>query len=130
MAARAAKTERIIEQSLTPENAITHGSGNVFADLGFEDAEERLAKAQLVQLLGNVIRSTKLSQRRVAEILGIDQPKVSELLRGRTRGYSLERLFAFFKALNQDVLIVVKAHETSAGQKAQLKVCEDRTTYG
>ena len=90
------------------ENSVTPSSGNVFADLGFENPEEMLLKAQLVRQISLAIKEKGLNQYQAAELLGIDQPKVSLLLRGHFRGYSLERLFKYLNALGKDLEIVVK----------------------
>lgn len=71
--------------------------------------EEQLAKAQLASRIDDVIRRRKLTQWHAAIIMGIDQPKVSHLLRGRLSGFSTQRLFDFLNALGQDVEIVVRA---------------------
>jgi predicted XRE-type DNA-binding protein len=84
------------------------GSGNVFADLGRPDAEEMLVKAELVHQISSIVRHRHLTQVQTAEILGISQPKVSELLRGNLRGFSLERIARFLTALGRDVEIRVK----------------------
>jgi predicted XRE-type DNA-binding protein len=83
-------------------------SGNVFADLGAADPEEHLIKASLVSKIDAILRERGLSQSAAAAAMGIDQPKVSALLAGRFRGYSVERLLHFLVALGQDVEIVVK----------------------
>jgi predicted XRE-type DNA-binding protein len=83
-------------------------SGNVFADLGFPDPEEALLKAQLAGRILQFVRERKLTQVKVAALLGIDQPKVSHLLRGRLGGFSTERLLRFVNALGQDVEIVIR----------------------
>src|SRR5262245_32498997 len=83
-------------------------SGNVFADLGLPSANEHLVKAGLVAKIHQIIRNRKLTQSATAEILGIDQPKVSAILSGQFRGYSVERLMHFLVALGHDVEIVVK----------------------
>ncbi|MCI0349905.1 MAG: helix-turn-helix domain-containing protein, partial [Acidobacteriales bacterium] len=70
-------------------------SGNVFADLGFPNAEEMLAKAELAQKITAIIERRRLTQVRAAEVLGVDQPKISALKRGRLSGFSLERLVRF-----------------------------------
>lgn len=62
-------------------------SGNVFADLGFADAEEHLIKAGLVLKIDQIIRQRELTQAATGEIMGIDQPKVSAMLAGQFRGY-------------------------------------------
>lgn len=84
-------------------------SGNVFADLGLPNPDLALAKAELVQRVRAIITRRKLTQTQAAELLGIDQPKVSRLVRGDVTGYSLDRLFRFLTALGQDVAITVRA---------------------
>ena len=84
------------------------GSGNVFADLGLADADEHLIKAGLVVKIDRIIRQRHLTQAAAAQLIGIDQPKVSAMLAGQFRGYSVERLMRFLVALGHDVEIVVK----------------------
>ena len=90
------------------ENRITVSSGNVFADLGLANSEERLLKAELARKISEIINSQKLTQVQAAEILGIDQPKVSLLIRGRLSGFSTDRLMAYLNKLGSDVEITVK----------------------
>lgn len=87
---------------------VVEGSGNVFADLGLPNPEERLAKADLAIRIASAIRARRLTQARAARILKIDQPKVSRLLRGRLSGFSTERLMHFLTLLGSDIEIVVK----------------------
>ncbi|AUB79811.1 helix-turn-helix domain-containing protein [Candidatus Thiodictyon syntrophicum] len=70
-------------------------SGNVFSDLGRPDAEEALARVRLAQQIAEVIERKDLSQIEAAALMGIDQPKVSALMRGRLSGFSTDRLFRF-----------------------------------
>src|ERR1700687_46449 len=91
-------------------------SGNVFADLGFPDAAEHLVKAGLVLKIDRILRQRQLTQAEAARIMGIDQPKVSAMLAGRFRGYSVERLMRFLVALGHDVEIVVKPRRRSAAE--------------
>jgi predicted XRE-type DNA-binding protein len=84
------------------------GSGNVFADLGLAGAGEHLIKAGLVVKIDRTIRRRRLTQTAAAQLMGIDQPKVSAMLAGQFRGYSVERLMRFLVALGHDVEIVVK----------------------
>jgi predicted XRE-type DNA-binding protein len=95
------------------------GSGNVFADLGLPDADEHLIKAGLVVKIDRIIRQRSLTPAATARILGIDQPKVSAMLSGQFRGYSVGRLMRFLLALGQDVEIVVKP---VAGKIAELRM--------
>ena len=90
------------------------GSGNVFADLGFPQPEIALAKAKLVQRIRDVIDQRKLTQAEAAALLGLDQPKVSALVRGRVAGYSLDRLFKFLNLLGQRVEITVRQPSSDA----------------
>ena len=91
------------------------GSGNVFADLGLPRAEEALAKAELAQKISAIIERRRLTQAQAAEILEVDQPKISALKRGRLSGFSLERLVRFLILLGSDVEIVVKSRPRSRG---------------
>ncbi len=89
------------------------GSGNVFADLGLSNPNLALAKAELVQHIRRLIEERKLTQIKAAELLGLDQPKVSSLVRGRVKGYSLDRLFRFLHALGQQVEITVRPNASN-----------------
>lgn len=90
------------------------GSGNVFADLGLPQPDLALAKAELVQRIWEVIEQRKLTQAEAAALLGLDQPKVSALIRGRVAGYSLDRLFKFLNILGQRVEITVRQASADA----------------
>jgi len=83
------------------------GSENVFADLGLPNPEIALAKAELVQRIRQLISDRKLTQSTAAKLLGIDQPKVSALVRGRVEGFSIDRLLRFLNALGETVEIIV-----------------------
>lgn len=93
---------------MSDEIEFEKGSGNVFADLELPDPEEMLLKAHLVHQISVILEEHALTQAQTAELLGIDQPKVSHLLRGHLRGFSVERLTRFLNALGQDVEIVVR----------------------
>ena len=90
-------------------------SGNVFADLGFDDPEAELARADLAIHLRNAIKERNLTQAEAGKILGIDQPKVSLLMRGRTSGFSLERLITFLNRMGREVEINI--YPTEDGKK-------------
>lgn len=98
------------------EERVVAGSDNVYADLNFENPEEELAKAKLVSIISRVISDSKLTQVKVAELTGLDQPSISKLLRGRTGGFSLERLIALLNSLGQDVEIKVQPADSSSGR--------------
>ena len=90
------------------EVKMTMGSGNVFADLGFENPEEELAKAKLAAHLWRIISERCLTQAAAGKIMGLDQPKVSALMNGRLANFSSDRLMRFLTALGKDVDIVVR----------------------
>ena len=90
-------------------------SGNVFVDLGVDAPEEALAKAELTAKISEIIAAKGLTQQAAAKVLGIDQPKVSALLRGKLTGFSTERLIRFLNALGRDVEIVVKDRPRGKG---------------
>lgn len=87
---------------------IQAGSGNVFADLDLENPTELLVKAELARQIKRLIEHQQMTQAIAAEILGIDQPKVSALMNGKLAGFSIPRLFRFLNALGQDVEIIVR----------------------
>ena len=86
----------------------TRSSGNVFEDLRVAEPVEALAKSELAALIARALRARRLTQVAAAKVLGIDQPKVSELMRGRLTRFSTERLMSFLTRLGRDVEIVVR----------------------
>lgn len=98
---------------MSDRRRFTPSSGNVFADLGLDEPDILLAKAELARQIVALIRAKKLTQTRAAEILGIDQPKVSHLMRGRLDLFSSERLIQFLTCLDADVTITVTAKDSS-----------------
>lgn len=90
------------------ENAVVRGTGNVFADLGYPDADERQAKLRLAYALNQVLERRKLTQAEAAKALGVTQPKVSALRHYKLAGFSMERLMTLLTALDQDVEVVIK----------------------
>lgn len=92
---------------------IEHGSTNVYADLGLDNAEEMLVKAQLASKIGEIVKRRKLTQVQAAELLGMTQPKLSNLLRGQFRGISESKMLECLTRLGRDVEIVVKTTRRS-----------------
>ena len=87
---------------------VIKGSGNVFADVGLPHPEEALAKAEIARQVNLVLAGRGLSQVKAAAILGIPQPRVSDLVRGRLQKFSLEKLLDFAKRVGIDVEIRMK----------------------
>ena len=92
------------------------GSGKVFEDLGHPRPAEALAKAEPARKIAALITKGGLTQTAAAELLKIDQPKVSALVRGRLAGFSLDRLVRFLVLLGSDVEIVVKPRTRATGR--------------
>jgi predicted XRE-type DNA-binding protein len=91
---------------------IEAGTGNVFADLGYADAKERTLKVQLALEVNNAIKQRQLTQTQAAELLGIVQPHVSDLVRYRLNRFSVERLMQFLTQLGKDVEIRITKRST------------------
>jgi predicted XRE-type DNA-binding protein len=84
------------------------GSGNIFADLGLPDSEELLLKAQIVSEIQDVMQRRKLTQIKTAALTGTSQPDLSNLLRGKFKGFTVDRLMKMLTALGRDVTITVR----------------------
>ena len=110
----------------TTDTTVERGNGNVFADLGFSDADAHLVKAELVSRIDDIVRDRGITEAEAARLLGLSQPDVSRLLRGDFREYSLERLFRLLTALGRDVEIVVRQPRSASG--GTLRVVTPETT--
>ena len=97
------------------QRTYTASSGNVYRDLGFSDAEERLAKADLARRISTLIEQEGLTQQQAADVLGVDQPKVSALVRGNLAGFSMDRLLRFALALGYDVDLTLRRRRPRGG---------------
>lgn len=84
------------------------GPDNVFADFGLADADERALKGTLVSRIRGVIADRKLTQVKAGEIMGLPQPKVSELISGAATGFSAERLMRLLNSLGVSVSIALR----------------------
>ncbi len=101
---------------MSDDTTVHDSSGNVFADLGIENPEEYLAKAELAAEIHRIVQRRRLTQVAAAKLLGIKQPKVSDLLKGRLDGFSTDRLLRFITCLGYDVQIKLsKACGSSQG---------------
>src|SRR5580700_7449764 len=100
----------------TSKARIKVGSGNVFRDLGFPNPEREQIKARLTLQIYRLIKARGLTQSAAGEILGIQQPHVSGLMRGQSGNFSVERLMDFLTALGQDVEIKVKPTRRERGE--------------
>ena len=114
---------------LSQEIECEEGSTNVFADLGFENPEEELLKADLTAEIARIIKKKKLTQLQAAKIFGVDQPRISRLLSGRTDLFSVEMLMRFLVALDQDVEISIKSKPKRRKIRAHCSVVGSQRSY-
>jgi predicted XRE-type DNA-binding protein len=88
---------------------VTPSSGNIFADMGLPNPEERLLKAKLARLVNKAIEGKGWTQTVTAQVLNITQPDVSDLGRGRLKNFSVERLLQFLSRLERKVTITISS---------------------
>jgi predicted XRE-type DNA-binding protein len=100
----------------------TRSSGNVFADLGVQNADEHLIKADIVLAISERIKAKRITQAEVSKLIGLAQPDVSKLLRGHFTGYSFERLFGFLTALGDNVKIAVSRAKSKKQARVELEL--------
>lgn len=91
-------------------------SGNIFADLGIPEPEEALIQADLALEIGRHIADQGWTQKQAAKALGLQQSDVSNIVRGRLKGFSIERLIKLLRSLGQTVHVVVESHSQAAAQ--------------
>jgi predicted XRE-type DNA-binding protein len=102
---------------VSDEILVEESSGNVFADLGLPNPEERLAKAMLSHLISSAIDEQGLTQAQAARVLGTTQPKVSDMVRGKLSSFTIDRLIRYLTMLHMNVRISVsRAGDAEIGQ--------------
>lgn len=106
---------------MSDEAEITPSSGNVYADAGLPHPEARLAKAHLLRVLRRLIQDNGWTQAEAAKVLGLDQPKISAIMHGRTAGFSIDRLLQLLVEANYDVNITIAPASASA-KRAEIRV--------
>lgn len=95
--------------------AVTVGT-SAFQDLKIKLTEEDELKICIARAISNVLVSRKLTQQQAAEIIGIDQPKISNVVRGQLSGLSVERLFHWLQILGFDIEVQVKKSLDNRGK--------------
>lgn len=83
------------------------GSGNIFADLGLEDADELLTRAKLGHSIRMILKDRGLNQKNISDLLKIDQSEVSKLMNGKYHLFSEGRLFGFLNRLDRKVTVQI-----------------------
>ena len=94
---------------------VHRGSGNVFADLGLADAEKPKIKTGLVFEIRKAMRSRGLTQQEAAKLIGITQPKVSDMMRGDFSNLSERKLMDCLTRLGYDIEIKVRPAKSEVG---------------
>jgi predicted XRE-type DNA-binding protein len=105
------------------KDSITHGTTNVFADLGLPEATERQTKTRLALAINELLKNRRLKQRDASALLGIPQPKVSALKNYRLDNFSVERLMELLTALDRDVEIMIRPR-AGKGKGGHISVLE------
>ncbi|MCX7326505.1 MAG: helix-turn-helix transcriptional regulator [Hyphomicrobiales bacterium] len=94
-------------------------SGNVFADLGFDNPEEELLKAKLAREIRVIIKRQRLTQAKAAELMGVKQPDVSAIVTGRTAKFTLDRLARCINRLCYEIDVVFRHKARKPSSPAQ-----------
>lgn len=92
-------------------------SGNIFADLGLEDAGELSTRSALGSQVVMILAQNGYTQAETSKVLGIKQPEVSALMCGKFHRFSQERLIGFLNKLDLKVTIEISRHQ--AGEPFQ-----------
>jgi len=96
-------------------------SKNPYRDFGFRNPEQALVKSTLAMHIQDAMEARGLTQREAAELMGIDQAKVSAIVNGNLKGFAIERLMRFLNALDIDVEIQLR-HKPKTNAHAQTRV--------
>ena len=105
------------------EITVTQGCGNVYEDLGLPDAKEMLMKAQLALSIARIIKSRGLSQVKAAQIMGLSQPKLSDMINGKFRGISEAKMLECITRLGRDIQIVISPGTREENSPGHIEVC-------
>lgn len=100
---------------------MSRGSGNVFEDLDHPESTLAIAKAELARRIAETIERRDWTQTHVADVLGVDQARVSEVVTGRVRRVTIDRLFRFLVALGNDVEVTVKPRRAPSGGRLRVR---------
>lgn len=95
---------------------VEHSSGNVFKDIGFDDDEAAslLVRAQLMSALRDIIDASGLSQRQIAKMLGVQQPRIAEIMSMKTQLFSSDLLMKLLSRMGKTVSVVIRNRRRAA----------------
>ena len=117
-----AEESKVKEASEAAEGTVFYGSGNVFADLELPDSDELLVKARLASAIHDVVKARGLTQVQAAELMGVDQPKVSKIFRGKLSEFSTEWLISRLLRMGLDVDIVIHTQNPAGNREGTINV--------
>lgn len=103
---------------------VTVGSENIFEDFGYPNPEESKAKADLAIQIRKVIESKGLTQQQAAKLMGLTQPKVSDITRGKLSKFTIDKLLHCLLLLGSDIEIVVSTN-IGKSERSRLRVTGD-----
>jgi len=95
---------------------VTYSTGSAFHALGLADADDLELRAQLMQRIGDVVAARGLTQVQAGELMAMDQPRVSALLRGKIGKFSTDRLLKALSDLGQDVELRITPARSGRGK--------------
>lgn len=104
----------------------TISSGNIFQDLGFPDAEEKLAKVKLASVIADVLTQKQITQEEAAEMLNLEMEQVENLTNGVLKDFSLENLLIYLVKLGQNIEIMV-TNQTPEKSSSKINVVYQKT---
>jgi predicted XRE-type DNA-binding protein len=110
------------------ETMFEESSGNVFADLGFENADEMLMRGKIGIQVIRLLRQRSLKQREIAELLGIAQPEVSHLMKGEFQRFSEGKLLMFLKRLDTEITLHIRSRSGCLAESSNNVAIEDSLT--
>ncbi|MCV0371291.1 helix-turn-helix transcriptional regulator [Filomicrobium sp.] len=98
------------------DDAVIDSAGNVFADLDLPSSSDDILKVEIARVISNTLQEYKLTQSEAARRIGIDQPKISKIVRGNLKEFSAERLIEYLLALGCDIDVHIKAPKQARGR--------------
>lgn len=96
--------------------AVTYSKASAFHGLGLKDADDLVLRADLMRKIYEIIASRGLTQVQAAELMGMDQPRVSALLKGKIGKFSTDRLLKALSDLGQNVEVRITPARTKKGR--------------
>ena len=93
------------------KDGFVKSSGNVFEDMGLEDADELIIRAQLGRAVRSILEEKGGKQRELAALLGIDQAEISKLMNGKYHLFSEGRLVGFLNRLDRKVTVHIEPRD-------------------